>query len=184
MNEALRKKLRDFVTCCVILIGAYWVLPELWDQISLHSYQLGGWRFILYFIVICLYLALISFGLIFAITEGFWLLKEIIHFLGVIWKSIVHGEIQSYTSLVSQNAMELAELQRRNQQRKDFISQEMNIEQRTLFQNAYNEFYKKGFDLGTREGESIGYTDGYRNNMRLDTIVKRLESGENYERIS
>lgn len=183
MDEALKTRLKEFLLFLGILLGAYFAIPEIWEQISVHSYSLGGWRYLLYFLVICMFLTTLVAGVVFIIREGMWILKETIHFLGTVWKSIIHGEIREYTTLVTQDARELEEKKRRCRQRKEFLLQQRTEEENNEYELAYGKFFQEGIKIGREEGEKLGYADGYNNLSRLDNVIDRMKEGESYGRI-
>lgn len=92
MHTALQKKIKKTFFAIALLIGGWFILPAIWEQIGLHSEKLGLWRFLWYAVLIGIDVVWFITTIVMCYYSLKWLISETIHLLGTIWKSIVHLE--------------------------------------------------------------------------------------------
>lgn len=182
MDKALRERIEIIVTGIVTMAICWFALPFAWHLIEINGETLGGWRYLLYALVIfsgfC-FVIMTGVALIFVLG---WLFQEIAHFLGWVWKCIVHMELRPYTTVVTEDAREKREQIRRRKQRKDFLAKPRTPEQEEAYQRGYAEGHDEGYKWGVPESRKRGFQDGYSGYHRIERIISDMEEGVEYER--
>lgn len=176
MSKELRQAIINGASTILASCLGWGILYSAYLGIEHFSVELGGWRYLLYFITVICWLVLVITTVVTLGGIALGIIKEGFHFLGWILGCAIHFKISPYVSIPATKAYEarikeemqqkeINEKNRRVKLRIKFLDG-ITAEQEERYNKGFDDTHQQGIQDGLIAGKKIGYDDGYNHRIR------------------